>query len=61
MSDRIIQGFSEMKNIYLTQILTEEKEDEDYGEKFEKKYKKTGKKSKDYDCNDCRAFLGHLY
>jgi hypothetical protein len=49
MSDRIIQGFSEMKNIYLTQILNEEKEDEDYGEKFEKKYKKTGKKSKDYD------------
>jgi hypothetical protein len=49
MSDRIIQGFSEMKDIYLTQILTEEKEDEDYGEKFEKKYKKTGKKSKDYD------------
>jgi hypothetical protein len=49
MSDRIIQGFSEMKNIYLTQILTEEKEEEDYGEKFEKKYKKTGKKSKDYD------------
>ena len=49
MSDRIIQGFSEMKDIYLTQILTEEKEDEDYGEKFEKKYKKTDKKSKDYD------------
>jgi hypothetical protein len=49
MSDRIIQGFSEMKNIYLTQILTEEKEDGDYGEKFENKYKKTGKKSKDYD------------
>jgi len=50
MSDRIIQGFSEMKNIYLTQILTEEKnEEEDYGEKFEGKYKKAGKKSKDYD------------
>ena len=50
MSDRIIQGFSEMKNIYLTQILTEEKnEGEDYGEKYEKNYKKSGKKSKDYD------------
>jgi hypothetical protein len=54
MSDRIIQGFSEMKNIYLTQILNEEKEDKDYGEKFEKKYKKTGKKSKDYD-GDCEV------
>ena len=50
MSDRIIQSFSDMKNIYLTQILTEEKEeDEDYGEKYEKNYKKTGKKSKDCD------------
>ena len=49
MSDRIIQGFSEMKDIYLSQILMEEKEEEEYGEKFEKKYNKTGKKSKDYD------------
>lgn len=51
MSDRIIQGFSEMKNIYLTQILNESKDEEcdDYGEKYEGNYKKRGKKSKDYD------------
>ena len=46
MSERIIQSFSEMKNIYLTQIV---KEDKDNGEDYEDKYKKTGKKSKDYD------------
>lgn len=51
MSDRIIQGFSEMKQIYLSQVITEEKkEDCEAGEEYEKNYKKTGKKSeKDLD------------
>jgi hypothetical protein len=51
MSDRIIQGFSEMKQIYLSQIITEEKEEDcEAGEEYEKNYKKTGKKSeKDLD------------
>jgi hypothetical protein len=52
MSDRIIQGFSEMKNIYISQILNEEKGEEDCeaGEEYEKNYKKTGKKAKkDWD------------
>jgi hypothetical protein len=62
MSDRIIESFNEMKQIYLSSIsgnyiqegneylnyITEEKEDKP-GEKYENKYKKTGKKSKDYD------------
>lgn len=52
MSDRIIQGFSEMKNIYISQILNEEKKEEDCeaSEEYEKNYKKTGKKAKkDWD------------
>ena len=51
MSDRIIQGFSEMKQIYLSQVITEaKKEDCEAGEEYEKNYKKTGKKSeKDLD------------
>jgi len=62
MSDRIIESFNEMKQIYLSSIsgnyiqegneylnyITEEK-DEKPGEEYENKYKKTGKKSKDYD------------
>jgi len=46
MSERLAKGLMEMKNIYLTEVL---KEDKDYGEEHEDKYKKTGKKSKDYD------------
>lgn len=45
------QFLAEIRDIYLNQILTEEKkeDEEDYGEKYESKYKKSGKKSKDYD------------
>jgi len=62
MSDRIIESFNEMKQIYLSSIsgnyiqegneylnyITEEKEDKP-GEKYEKNYKKSGEKSIDYD------------
>jgi hypothetical protein len=48
-TDSFIKSFSEMKDIYLNQILTEDK---DYGEKYEGHYKKSGKKSKDYDGDD---------
>jgi hypothetical protein len=46
MSEKVVQTIQEAKNIYLSQILKEEKEE---GEEYEKNYKKTGKKSKDYD------------
>jgi hypothetical protein len=39
-------SFSELNKIYRTQILNE---NSDYGEEHEDKYKKSGKKSKDYD------------
>jgi hypothetical protein len=62
MSDRIIESFNEMKQIYLGSIsgnyiqegneylnyITEGKK-EGPGEEYEDKYEKTGKKSKDYD------------
>lgn len=65
MSDRIIESFNEMKQIYLGSIsgnyiqkgneylnyITEGKK-EGPGEEYEDKYKKTGKKSKDYDGDD---------
>lgn len=58
MSDRIIQGFSEMKDIYLTQILTEEKEEE--GEDYDKDGKKERPKKewKDSRNNKIRAAMG---
>lgn len=41
-----LPSFSELNEIYKTQILNE---NSDYGEKYEGGYKKSGKKSKDYD------------
>jgi Protein of unknwon function (DUF3008) len=55
MSDRIIQGFSEMKNIYLTQILNEEKEEDYDNDGKEEPPKKEWKDSRN---NKIRAAMG---